>query len=88
MNPFYLKTTSRFNKQFKKLDRFTQKQIKEWLMNNVEGSLNPREKGKGLTSNRVGQWRYRIGNYRVLVNIQDNECVVLALEVGHRREVY
>lgn len=80
MNHFHLKTTPRFNKQFKKLDRFTQKQIKEWLMNNIENSTNPRERGKGLVSNRAGQWRYRIGNYRVIVNIQDDECITLSRE--------
>lgn len=85
---FHLRTTAQFDKQFKKLDRFTQKQLKEWLMLNIEGTQNPREKGKGLTSNCSGQWRYRIGRYRVIVNIQDDKLIVLALEVGHRRDIY
>ena len=41
-----------------------------------------------LKANRKGQWRYRIGNYRVIVNIQDENLVVLALEVGHRKNIY
>ena len=49
---------------------------------------NPRAKGKVLVANRTGQWRYRIGAYRVIVNIQDNELIILALEVGHRRDIY
>lgn len=85
---FHLRTTAQFDKQFKKLDCFTQKQLKEWLMLNIEGTQNPRKKEKGLTSNRSGQWRYRIGRYRVIVNIQDDKLIVLALEVGHRRDVY
>ena len=44
--------------------------------------------GKMLQANRSGQWRYRIGDYRVIVNIQDEKLIILALEIGHRREIY
>ncbi|MFR5829321.1 MAG: type II toxin-antitoxin system RelE family toxin [Adlercreutzia equolifaciens] len=37
---------------------------------------------------KSGIWRYRVGDYRILCDIKDDELVVLALEVGHRREVY
>ena len=77
--------TPHFARQFKKLDKFTQKRIKSYLENIVD---NPRAKGKILTANRSGQWRYRIGNYRVIVNIQDEELIILTLEVGHRKEIY
>ncbi len=77
--------TPKFAKSFKKLDPFVRKQIKSYL-NRVTD--NPRAKGKALVANRTGQWRYRIGAYRVIVNIQDNELVILALEVGHRRDIY
>ena len=49
---------------------------------------DPRAHGKGLTANLPGRWRYRIGDYRVLCEIRDNDLVVLAIEVGHRCEVY
>ncbi len=49
---------------------------------------DPRKFGKGLTANRSGQWRYRIGKYRVLVEIEDNQMVVIAIQVGHRKNVY
>ena len=75
----------KFAKSFKKLDPFGRKQIKAYL-NRVTD--NPRAKGKALVANRTGQWRYRIGAYRVIVNIQDNELIILALEVGHRRDIY
>ena len=74
-----------FEKNLKKLDPFVRKQIKAYL-NRVTD--NPRAKGKALVANRTGQWRYRIGAYRVIVNIQDNELIILALEVGHRRDIY
>ena len=77
--------TPKFAKSFKKLDPFVRKQIKYYL-NRVTD--NPRAKGKALVANRTGQWRYRIGAYRVIVNIKDNELVILALEVGHRRDIY
>ena len=77
--------TPKFAKSFKKLDPFVRKQIKAYL-NRV--TANPRAKGKALVANRTGQWRYRIGAYRVIVNIQDNELIILALEVGHRRDIY
>ena len=77
--------TPKFAKNFKKLDPFVRKQIKAYLNLVTE---NPRAKGKALVANRTGQWRYRIGAYRVIVNIQDNELIILALEVGHRRDIY
>ena len=77
--------TPKFAKSFKKLDPFGRKQTKAYL-NRVTD--NPRAKGKALVANRTGQWRYRIGAYRVIVNIQDNELIILALEVGHRRDIY
>ena len=77
--------TPKFAKNFKKLDPFVRKQIKAYLNRVTE---NPRAKGKALVANRTGQWRYRIGAYRVIVNIQDNELIILALEVGHRRDIY
>ncbi len=59
-----------------------------WIDKNLENCTNPRIYGKGLTSNRRGQWRYRIGDYRIICNIEDNKLVILALIVGHRRDVY
>ncbi len=81
-------TTPRFDKEFSKLDRYTQKIIKGWIQKNLMGTEDPRTKGKGLTSNRSGEWRYRIGDYRLICQIEDNELVILALSVGHRRDVY
>ena len=54
----------------------------------MNGTDNPRKHGKALVENRVGQWRYRIGDYRVICEIQDEEVLVLVLEVGHRRNIY
>ena len=85
---YSVETTSRFDKEFKKLDRYTQRMIKAWIEKNLEGCTEPRQHGKGLTANRSGQWRYRIGDYRLICEIEDDRLVILALNIGHRREVY
>ncbi|WP_425250435.1 type II toxin-antitoxin system RelE family toxin [Fusobacterium animalis] len=85
---YIVKTTLKFEKEFKKLDRYTQKILSAWIDKNLEGCENPRIQGKGLTSNRSGQWRYRIGDYRLICIIEDKELIILALTVGHRRDIY
>lgn len=85
---YSVETTERFDKEFKKLDRYTQRMLKGWIDKNLVGTDNPRQHGKGLTANRSGQWRYRIGDYRLICQINDDKLVILALTVGHRREVY
>lgn len=85
---YKVEVTQRFEKEFKKLDKYTQKMIKSWIEKNLIGCSNPRQHGKGLTANRSGQWRYRIGDYRLICAIQDDELIILALTVGHRREIY
>ena len=85
---YRVETTDRFDKEFRKLDRYTQKFIKGWIEKNLIDCENPRAHGKGLTANRSGQWRYRIGDYRLIANIGDDKLVILALSVGHRKNVY
>ena len=81
-------TTDKFDKEFKKLDRQTQRIIKAWIDKNLMGCENPRIHGKGLTANRSGQWRYRVGDYRILADIRDDEMVLLLIDVGHRIRIY
>lgn len=85
---YTIRTTPRFDKSFKKLDRYTQRIIKGWIEKNLLDRENPRAHGKSLTANRSGQWRYRIGDYRLICHIDDEELIILALNVGHRRTVY
>lgn len=85
---YTIRTTLRFDKSFKKLDRYTQRIIKSWIEKNLLDCENPRVHGKSLTANRSGQWRYRIGDYRLICHIDDHELIILALNVGHRRTVY
>jgi mRNA interferase RelE/StbE len=73
-------------KAIAKLDRPLQKRILEF-MDRVEASINPRFSGKALKGNDK-EWRYRVGDYRLVCEIKDQELIVWMVRVGHRREVY
>ncbi len=75
-------------KDLKKLDPYTKRLVKAWIEKNLLNCTNPRAHGKALTANRTGQWRYRIGDYRLICHIDDDKLIILALNVGHRRIVY
>ena len=75
-------------KQLKKLDKHISILIITWIRKNLQGCDNPRQLGKPLVANRIGQWRYRIGDYRLICEIQDEEITILILEVGHRKNIY
>ena len=80
--------TQRALKDLKKLDRHTAALILGWIRKNLENCDNPRLYGKGLSANRSGQWRYRVGDYRLLAEIEDDKIIILILSVGHRRDIY
>lgn len=82
-----LETDARFDRELRKLDRIAQQRILAYLVD-VVALGGPRQRGKGLGANRSGQWRYRIGDYRAIVVIDDARLVVIALSVGHRSRVY
>ena len=75
-------------KELKKLDGETRRFILTWIGKNLEGCEDPRQFGKGLSENRKGQWRYRLGDYRILAEINEDEIVILILTLRHRREIY
>lgn len=76
-----------FTRDAKKLDR----QVRTRIFRALEaaaGTGDPRVRGKALTGPYTGFWRYRIGDWRVIVEIQDNELTILALRLGHRSNIY
>ena len=75
-------------KQLKKLDRYTLRLIDSWIAKHLENCDDPRVTGKPLVANRVGQWRYRIGDYRMICEIHDNVLLILVIKIGHRSDVY
>jgi len=74
-------------KQIKKLD--PQTRIRSFLHERLAQLDNPRKIGEALQGSELGNyWRYLVGDYRILCDIQDNRLVVLVIEIGHRREIY
>ena len=74
-------------KQFLRLDKAVQTQIKRFVLK-LQELKDPRERGKRLVGNFSGFWRYRVGDYRILCRIQDDALEILVVDVGHRRNVY
>ena len=85
---YHVEFSERARKDLKKLDRYTAAMLLGWIRKNLEGCEDPRQHGKGLTANRSGQWRYRIGDYRLLAEIREEKVVILVLQVGHRSDIY
>ena len=85
---YHVEFSRRALKDIKRLDKATAALILGWIRKNLEGCENPRAHGKGLTANHSGEWRYRVGDYRLLAEIQDGKLVIIMLTVGHRSEVY
>ena len=85
---FHVQYTKAALKQLKKMDRFDAQLIVSWIGKNLEGCDDPRVHGKGLTANRSGEWRYRVGSYRILCVIQDDVLVIEIFSIGHRSTVY
>lgn len=71
-----------------KLDYQLKKQIRNYLRNEISLLYNPRLKGKALTGNKKGLWRYRVGKYRIVCRIKDNILTVIVLTVAKREVVY
>ena len=88
MKKYRVEYTSKAIKNLRKLDKNTRNLIYAWIDKNLVNCEDPRIHGKGLVGDKSGQWRYRIGDYRIICEIEDEEIVILVLEIGHRREIY
>ena len=75
-------------KELKKMDKAVSTLIFAWLKKNIDGAADPRAFGKALKGDKKEMWRYRIGDYRVLANIEDENLTIIAIEIGHRRDIY
>ena len=75
-------------KTLKNMDKFAATMIYGWIDKNLVGCLNPRLHGKALVYDKKGYWRYRVGAYRIIADIQDNLLVIEIINVGHRRNIY
>lgn len=75
-------------KSFSKLDKGQQKMILGWIEKNLMNTENPKVHGKALKGNLKEYWRYRVGNYRLLADIDDQQIKIIILNVGHRKDIY
>ena len=75
-------------KSIKKIDKIHQIRIQKWIQTNLEGCSNPYFSGIPLKGNKKGEWRYRIGNYRIIAHIDDTKVTITIINVGHRQSVY
>lgn len=85
---YHVEYTAKALKQLKKMDRFDATLITSWISKNLEGTDDPRRFGKPLSANRSGEWRYRVGDYRILCIISDGILTIEVFEIGHRSTVY
>ena len=74
--------------QLRNLDRKTARRIVDYMDERVAPLDNPRSVGRALTGPLGGLWRYRVGNCRMICDIQDRVMRVLMVKTGNRREVY
>ncbi len=86
--PWTIEYDVRAVKELKKIDRQMQRTILDYLDERIAPLDNPRKFGKRLSSNYVGLWRYRIGDYRVICRIEDQKLAILVLRIRHRGAVY
>jgi mRNA interferase RelE/StbE len=75
-------------RELRKLDRPAARRIVDFMDNRIAGHSDPRGSGKALTGPLGDLWRYRIGDYRVICDLQDSACLVLVVRIGNRRDVY
>ena len=87
MTRWRLETSAQFDKTARKLDRQVLLRLKAYLDEVCELD-DPRSRGKGLSGDLAGYWRYRIGDYRVIVEIRDSVLVIVAIGLGHRSDSY
>jgi mRNA interferase RelE/StbE len=77
------------DRELSKLDPHHAKRILDFLRDRVAKLENPRSIGKALRRSHLGEfWRYRVGDFRLLCEIEDDRLLVLVLRVGHRKEIY
>lgn len=85
---FQIRIEKEAQKNLKKMDPNDARIIMAWINKNLVDCENPYIYGKSLKGNLRDKWRYRIGGYRLICNIDDEKVLILILETGHRKEIY
>lgn len=77
-----------FNKQLYLLEKKYQQRIIDFFEDRVLQHHNPKTLAKPLSGSLRGYWRFRVGDYRIIADIQDDDLIIVAIEVGHRKDIY
>jgi mRNA interferase RelE/StbE len=76
-------------KELEAQDRQVQRRLMTFLRDRVAPLADPRSLGEALHGPELGRfWKYRVGEWRLVCQIEDRQITILVLRVGHRREVY
>ncbi len=76
-------------KELAKLDRQVAQRLLDFLTQRVISLKDPRSVGQALKGSKLGEfWKYRVGDFRIIANIQDQKMIILVLRVGNRRVIY
>ncbi|MEY1549442.1 type II toxin-antitoxin system RelE/ParE family toxin [Providencia manganoxydans] len=75
-------------KSLRKMDKKNVRRIIDFMDLRIAALDDPRQSGKPLKGELGEFWRYRVGNYRILCEIRDDELIILAATIGHRKEIY
>lgn len=88
MKTYTVKIQKSAQKALDKLDKPVKERILDWLHNMLDGCENPRWQDKALQGNLKGNWRYRVGKYRIIAEIQDDRVVILVIDIDKRNGIY
>ncbi len=84
-----IELTQTATRQLAQLDKAVARRIRKFLQQRIAPVENPRSLGQKLQGPTLGEfWKYRVGDYRIIVSIEDDRLVVLVIQIGHRRELY
>lgn len=75
-------------KSLSKIDKGQQKIILAWVEKNLVDTDDPKKHGKALKGNLKEYWRYRVGTYRILADINNDQITIIILNVSHRKDIY
>lgn len=75
-------------KNLQKIDKSQQRMIIAWIEKNLQNTSNPKRHGKALKGQLKEYWRYRVGNYRILADINQDEVKIIVINIGHRKDIY
>ena len=75
-------------RDLRKLDHSIRREILDYMEKRIAKADDPRKFGKPLRGSKFGLWRYRLRDYRIVCQLQDERLVVLVVSIGHRSTIY